>query len=101
MKFDIDIHPRAVSDLEEIVSYIGAYSSDAADRTYLLIKHGIVSLSDFPRRCAKAPESSRTSLELRHLIIGNYRVLYSIIGNKVHVWRIVHAAQTINPAELF
>ena len=41
MKFKIDVHPQAVSELEEIHACLSPYSGDAADRVYLLLKHGI------------------------------------------------------------
>ncbi len=102
MKYEIDIRPRATADLDEIQENLSAYSEETANRTYTLIKDGILSLTDFPRRFALAPESARADIEIRHLIIGNYRVLYSIIGPKVRIARVVHAARrAIDPIELF
>jgi plasmid stabilization system protein ParE len=102
MRFKIDVHPQAVSELEGIHAYLSEFSSDAADRTFLLLKHGIVSLSDFPRRCPQAPESVGASVEIRHLVVGNYRILFSIIGQTVHIWRVRHGAQDhLDPGEIF
>ena len=100
MKFTLDIHPRAIADLDEIHAQLADYSPDAADRIYTMIKHGVLSLSDFPRRCPQAPESARASIEMRHLIVGNYRVIFTIIGRTVHVWCIRHAARDMfDPSE--
>ncbi len=102
MTYEIELHPRAIADLDAIEQALSAYSEQTARRTYGLLKDGILSLGDFPRRFALAPESARAAIEVRHLIIGNYRVLYSIIGTKVRVARVVHAAQrAIDPMELF
>ena len=102
MSFTINMHARAMAELDAIHDSLSAYSETAADRTYALIKDGILGLSDFPRRYAIAPESERSSIEVRHLIIGNYRVLYSIIGATVSVWRVVHGARrAIDPIDLY
>jgi plasmid stabilization system protein ParE len=101
MTYIIDFIPRADADLDAVHESLSAYSERTADKTVLLIKDAILSLSDFPRRFAVAPESLGASIEIRHLVVGNYRVLYQIIGDKVQVMRIVHAAQdTLKPIDL-
>jgi plasmid stabilization system protein ParE len=102
MSFVIDMRPAALADLNNIQGSLSAYSEQTADRTYALIKDGILSLEDFPRRFALAPESSRATIEIRHLVIGNYRVIYTIAYEAVRVLRIVHAAQKpLDPKELY
>ena len=101
MTFQIHIQGNAVVDLESIHEYLSAYSQDAAERTYASVKQAILGLAEFPRRYAVAPESARASVEIRHLIVGNYRILYSIIGETVTVRRVVHAAKDLmDPMEL-
>ena len=102
MSFLIDIRPAAEADLNDIHERLSAYSEDTGNRTYSLLKDAICSLQEFPRRFALAPESTGATLEVRHLVVGNYRVLYTIIGNVVRVARVVHGAQrSLDPKELF
>ncbi len=100
MIFALRFNPRAAADIEEIHDFLAAYSSAAADQTLDLIQQAISGLREFPRRYAVAPESEKASIELRHLIVGNYRVIYSILGNVVFVYRVVHATRrTLNPMD--
>ena len=85
MTFEIHVYPRAVYDLDRIHDYLSDYSIAAADHTCDLIQHAIFELRGFPRRYAQAPESRHCSIELRHLIVGNYRVIFTplVIGSYV------------------
>lgn len=45
-------------------------------------------LKRFPASCPIAPESAESDQEIRHYIIGRYRVLFSIDGDSVIVLRL-------------
>jgi len=101
MIFHINISATAVADLEAIHEYLSAFSADAADRNYAAIKEAALGLREFPRRYALAPESPKSTVELRNLTVGNYRIIYSIIMESVNVWRVVHVARKeLSPFEL-
>jgi toxin ParE1/3/4 len=53
----------------------------------------IETLHSFPERCAVVPESECVGQEIKHLIYGRYRVLFSIDKHTVYVLHIRHAAQ--------
>ena len=101
MIYSLVLHTAATVDLDEIHQRISLSSLDAADRTYDRLKQAILTLAEFPKRFPVAPESAKTSLEMRHTHVGNYRIIFSILGEQVHVWRVVHAArQSLDPGEL-
>ena len=87
------IEDEAVADLDSIHEFLSAYSEASAERVYEELKRKILSLDRFPRRCPQAPESARSTIELRHLLVGNHRVIFSILGTTVHVYRVVSAAR--------
>jgi toxin ParE1/3/4 len=100
MTFVVYVRPRALAELQEIQGFLAEQSPAAADHVFAMIKHAILSLSEFPRRCALAREDPRSSVELRHLIVGNHRVLFYIVGDVVTVCRVVHAAQDLDPSDI-
>ncbi|MCL2649245.1 MAG: type II toxin-antitoxin system RelE/ParE family toxin [Phycisphaerales bacterium] len=101
MKFRIEFSVSATADAELIHEEITASSPQAADRLLALFAASADSLSDFPKRYPLAPESQTHSEEIRHMFVGNYRILYKIRGDTVFVVRIRHAAQRpFKPGEL-
>jgi plasmid stabilization system protein ParE len=69
---------RAERDFARLYETIDAERSGAALEWYRGLREAILSLSEHPKRCPRAPEDSR----LRHLLYGNqphvYRVIYRI-----------------------
>ena len=45
-------------------------------------------LSHFPKGCPLAPDRDLDADDVRHLIVGRYRVLFEIEGNTVRVLRV-------------
>ncbi len=52
----------------------------------------IAKLDVMAERCPIAPEDADLQLGIRHLIVGNYRVLYRINGQQVDVLHIRHSS---------
>lgn len=101
MTYRINVTPPAVADTEAIYEYLAESSPQAADRRLVLLENAIDSLADFPKRHPQAPESRTHSTEIRHMLVGNYRILFSIRGDTVHILRLRHAAQKpFKPGEL-
>ena len=54
----------------------------------------ICSLEDFPERCPLAEESKAFEVEIRQLVygkrVGAYRILFTIVGDVVHVLHVRH-----------
>ena len=91
--FEVTLLPPALRDAGEIHSYIAESNPLNADRFVVELKASIHSLARFPKRCRVARESQIAGFEVRAAIFGQYRVLFTVIGNSVAVMRIVHSAQ--------
>jgi plasmid stabilization system protein ParE len=89
MSYKVVIHPAAARDAEEAYLYIAQRSPENAWRWYDGLIDAMFSLADFPGRCPIAPESHYLDEEIRHLIHGNYRILFTIEKTKKAV-RILH-----------
>jgi plasmid stabilization system protein ParE len=51
------------------------------------------SLEKRPRRCPLAPENAFFEEEIRQLIYGKHRILFTVEGETVFVLRVRHSAQ--------
>lgn len=92
-RYQIDITPRAESDLTEIHDYIARNHPLNADRFLLKLIKVIDSLATLPRRHPRAPESASTGGEIRHAIHGAYRIVFEVIDNRVIVHTVRHTAR--------
>jgi toxin ParE1/3/4 len=95
MAYQVRISSRAERDLAQLFDNINAADSEAAQRWYSGLSHSILSLEEFPNRCAATPENH----QLRHLLYGNrphvYRVIYRIMEKqkRVEILHIRHGAR--------
>ena len=97
-QYKIDIAPEAAKEIEDIYLYIAKDSQNNATSWYFPLqpRHPIHH-RDFPARCPMAFEDRYYEYEIRHLIIGNYRVLYRIQDRTVQILHVKHGAQQRNP----
>lgn len=77
-KFDVQIAPVAIEELDEITLYIARDSVSEALKWASQMEDKIQSLESAPERCPVADESQHLNFEVHHLIVGNYRVLFHI-----------------------
>lgn len=91
-EYKINIKPTAEKDLEQRYLQIADESPENALNWYLDIIEAIEKLDLMAERCPIAPEDIDLQLGIRHLILGNYRVLYRINGQQVDVLHIRHSA---------
>ena len=96
-QYKIDIAPDAAKEIEDIYLYIAKDSQNNATSWYFAIYDKIQTLKDFPARCPMAFEDRYYEYEIRHLIIGNYRVLYRIQDRTVQSLHVKPGAQQRNP----
>jgi len=54
------------------------------------------SLSYLPYRYAVVPEAESIDRPWRHLIFGNYRIIYRVDGKRVSILRVVHGARLLS-----
>ncbi len=91
--FRVAIQPDAAAEIDDIAAWIAAGSPVNAERWIERLLEQIQGLCRYPRRCPLAPEDAYFREEIRQLICGNYRVLYTIDRNVVRVVHVRHAAR--------
>jgi plasmid stabilization system protein ParE len=93
MRYRVLIQPPAAEDLDEAYRWIASDSPDHARRWLNGVLRAIRGLASFPRRCPLAPENDAFAEEIRQLIYGDYRVLFTIEDSQVRVLHIRHGAR--------
>lgn len=89
-QYRIDIKPTAENDLARRFAQIEKESPQNAVGWYLGLIEAIEKLDELAERCPIAPEDVDIQRGIRHLIVGDYRVLYVIEGDVVSVLHIRH-----------
>jgi len=98
MRYQVIPEPGVEEEIEQAFLYISQQSPLNAIRWYNGCLETIYSLADFPQRCALAPEAGTFHYEIRQLLYGNYRILFTIRGSTVHILHVRHAARrTMTP----
>jgi mRNA-degrading endonuclease RelE of RelBE toxin-antitoxin system len=90
-KYRIDIKPTAEDDLARRYAQIEKESPQNAVKWYLGIIEAIEKLDELAKRCPIAPEDSDIQKGIRHLIIGDYRILYIVDHETVQVLHVRHS----------
>jgi plasmid stabilization system protein ParE len=95
MIFVVRVTRRAASNLGEIAEWLAAEGRPQAAERWLDSIHGALSsLSDYPARFPLAPEDGEVrGPEIRHIVLGNYRVLFLIREPDVFVLHVRHASR--------
>ena len=93
MRYKVEFTYQAESEANDAYRWI---AKDAPGNAFNWLE-GLIQASEtlgsMPERCAVAPESEDVGQEIRHLIYGKYRVLFSIEDQTVFVLHIRHGAQ--------
>jgi plasmid stabilization system protein ParE len=101
MAHNVRITRRAYEQIDESAAYIATDSPMAARRWRDKIIADIDSLQHFPLRHGLAPEASAVGVEVRQMMHGVYRILYTFDGNMVTIHGIRHGARRpLRPDEL-
>lgn len=98
-KYRVDIPPSVINEIEHCAEFIAQDSVAAALRWYQGIEEKIQTLDINPARCPVAYESRFCDYEIRHLIFGDYRILFRIEGQIVQVLRVQHGARERTPVK--
>ncbi len=97
MTYCVIIEPPAEAELEEAYQWIARDAPQAAARWYNGLVEAIDSLKSLPERCPLAPENDAFDEDIRQLLYGKrrykYRILFTIVGQRVHVLHIRHGAR--------
>jgi plasmid stabilization system protein ParE len=88
----VEITALAEADLETIYQYIQDDSPTRAAEWRRGLLQAAQALEQWPHRCPLAPESG-AGLEIRQLLHGRYRVLFTVTRETVYILHIRHAAR--------
>ena len=93
MNYGVITEPQAESDVAEAYRWIAKESPVNAARWTQSIQNAMNSLEHFPQRCPLAPETEAFAREIRQLVYGNYRILFTIQATTVYVLHVRHGAR--------
>jgi plasmid stabilization system protein ParE len=94
--YKITITQAAERDIEESLKYIARDNREAAGKWLDEILERIGCLDKYPERAPGIPENLAIGGEYRHLVYGNYRILFRIQGKKVIIMRVIHSARLLD-----
>jgi plasmid stabilization system protein ParE len=95
MAFLVELTAEAEREADAILEWLLAHhAGDTGIRWFSALEHAMASLSEFPERCALAPEDKAFPFEVRHMLYGHkphvYRILFRIERGTVYVLHIRH-----------
>ena len=93
--YHVEITKSAQRDVAEIWEYIASDNPKAADGFVAELIRQAGTLASLPLRCPIIPETNELGVEYRHLIYGDYRTIFKILGRRVIILRIVHGARLL------
>ncbi len=100
IKFRVRISETAESDFVEAWGFISEDNPGAGAAFLLHLEKQVSTLETFPSRCPLIAENHLIGTQYRHLIYGDYRVIFRIEARIVYVVRIIHAARLLDAAAL-
>ncbi len=95
-KFRVDITETAEADVADIWEYIAQDKPNAATAFVLHLEEQISTLERFPERSPLVPENELFGTAYRHLLYGNYRTVFKIVGSRVIILRVLHGARLLD-----
>ena len=95
-KYRVEITRTAEGDVEEIWTHIGADSIEHATKFIFQLEKKIDTLERMPHRCPLIPENKLLGTNYRHLILGDYRVIFRIKASTVVVLRILQGNRLLD-----
>ena len=81
MNYAVEFTDVADMEVQDILLWIMGRDPNGAKRWQEGLETAAESLSMFPRRCPLAPENEAFNVEVRQLLYGAYRVLYTLIDS--------------------
>ena len=94
MTFRVLATAAALHDAVEIGGWVASKGAPAEAVRWV---EGLIlafrSLAEMPERCPVAPEDDEFEERIRHLILGDYRVLFTVRGMDVFILHVRHGAR--------
>jgi plasmid stabilization system protein ParE len=95
-KYRVRFTRSATVDIGSIYDHIHRDRPRAALAFVEELERQIDSLERLPLRCPIIPESDELGVPYRHLIYGEYRTIFRIVGNTVYILRVIHGARLLD-----
>ncbi|MHB8773414.1 MAG: type II toxin-antitoxin system RelE/ParE family toxin [Syntrophales bacterium] len=95
-KYRVDITASAEADITESWDYLAQENPDSASAFILRMEEQIGTPAYFPERCSLVPENELLGAVYRHLLFGQYRTIFKIIGARVIILRVIHGARLLD-----
>ena len=93
MPYQVEIAPSAEREIEEVVRFIHAGAPIHAKRWREKLSAIFEHLRLFPEGCGLAPENNRVDFEVRQTFHGVYRILFTIVADRVVILHFRHGAR--------
>jgi plasmid stabilization system protein ParE len=90
----------AERDILSIQAYIACDKPLAAEKWAQEARDKVLSLDTMPERYEIVPEARVVGNDFRHLLFGNYRIIYRVAGDVVYVVRVIHASRRLKKSML-
>jgi addiction module RelE/StbE family toxin len=84
---------QAIEDVEAIQTYVARDSSHYAALMAERIVESVERLNEFPRSGRMVPEVAQEAY--REVILGNYRIVYRLVGDQAEILTVVHSARLL------
>src|SRR5690349_15095605 len=99
MKYEVIVQASAQAEIEAAYEWLARRAPATAVRWYGRLVKAIETLADNPLRCSLAPEDEYFPEEIRNLLYGkrksNYRVIFTVRGDTVHVLHFRRGARQV------
>ena len=93
MKYEVNLTDQAHAEAEFAFKWIEQSSPTNAVEWFNGLVDAVETLCSMPERCSVAPESQDVGQEIRQLLYGKFRIIFSIEKQTVYVLHIRHGAQ--------
>jgi toxin ParE1/3/4 len=93
MKYRVVVTPTAEADFDQILRFIALDNPAAARKFVAGMRTKMKTLFQMPKRRPLAPEDGLDGMEIRHLIHGDYRIIFAIDPGQVTVLQVRHGAR--------
>lgn len=98
--YQVEPTRKALADADEAFLWLYKEAPEAALRWYDGLLAAFESLKKTPLRCGLARENPYYTDDLRQLVYGRYRIIFTVRDDKVFVLRVRHSARdTLRPDE--
>jgi plasmid stabilization system protein ParE len=71
----------ALAEADTIYAWVSRHAPETAIEWFNDLQERVLSLDTLPGRCAAAPERDAIPGDIRHLIVGDYRVIFELKEN--------------------